>query len=187
VNLLVSFLFRDVPDRLHVVTQVVALAAVRVASGECGVDVEVKWPNDLLVGGEKVAGILAQAAPVDSTGTIPFVVVGIGCNIEWAPEGATSLSAHAGYRAIAPHDFLLAMLPHIDQLFAMNDDELHREYVNRLATIGSRVRAQMPGDVDIVGRALDVELDGRLVVLDECGVTHRIDTADVVHLRAVVD
>ena len=59
--------------------------------------------------------------------------------------------------------------------------------MKRLATVGSRVRAQMPGDVDIVGRALDVERDGRLVVLDECGVTHRIDTADVVHLRTVVD
>lgn len=187
VNLLVSFLFRDVPARLHAVTQVVALAAVQVARDECGVEVDMKWPNDLLVAGEKVAGILAQAAPADAAGGIPFVVVGIGCNIAWAPEGATSLSAHDGYRPIDPHRFLLAMLPHIDRLFGLNDDELHREYLARLATVGSRVRAQMPGDVDIVGRALDVELDGRLVVLDECGVTHRIDTADVVHLRTVID
>ncbi len=182
-----SFLLRDVPDRLHTVTQVIALAAASVAHEECGVEVELKWPNDLLINGEKVAGILAQAAPADSTGRIPFVVVGIGCNIGWAPDGATALSAHEGYRPIAPHQFLLAMLPHIDRLFALNDDELHREYVEHLATIGSRVRAQMPGDIDIVGRALDVERDGRLVVLDDCGVTHRIDTADVVHLRAVVD
>lgn len=187
LNLLVSFLFRDVPDRLHVVTRVVALAAVHVAADECGVRVDMKWPNDLLVDGEKVAGILAQAAPADASGRIPFVVVGIGCNIGWAPEGATSLSAHAGYTPITPHDFLSAMLPHIDRLFDMSEDDLHREYAERLATIGSRVRAQMPGDTDIVGRALDVEPDGRLVVLDECGVTHRIDTADVVHLRTVVD
>ena len=186
-NLLVSFLFRDVPERLHVVTQVVALAAVHTAREQCGIAVDLKWPNDLLVDGEKVAGILAQAAPVGSTGRIPFVVVGIGCNIGWAPEGATSLSAHKGYRSIDPHGFLLAMLPHIDRLFDAADDELHSEYVASLATIGSRVRAQMPGDIDIIGRALDVERDGRLVVLDECGVTHRIDTADVVHLRAVAD
>ena len=187
VNLLVSFLFRDVPDRLHVLTQVVALAAVYVARDECGVDVDMKWPNDLLIGGEKVAGILAQAAPADAAGVIPFVVVGIGCNIGWAPEGATSLSAHDGFRRVSPHGFLLAMLPHLDRLLATDGDELHREYTRHLATIGSRVRAQMPGDTDIVGRALDVERDGRLVVLDECGVTHRIDTADVVHLRAVTD
>jgi BirA family biotin operon repressor/biotin-[acetyl-CoA-carboxylase] ligase len=53
--------------------------------------------------------------------------------------------------------------------------------------VGTRVRAQMPDGNDIVGRAMDVERDGRLVVLDDCAVTHRIDTADVVHLRAVED
>jgi biotin-(acetyl-CoA carboxylase) ligase len=36
----------------------------------------------------------------------------------------------------------------------------------------------------VQGRAVDVERDGRLLVLDECGITHRIDTGDVIHLRA---
>ena len=49
------------------------------------------------------------------------------------------------------------------------------------------MRAELPHDQEIVGRATGVEVDGRLIVLDECGVTHRIDTADVVHLRPVVD
>ena len=52
----------------------------------------------------------------------------------------------------------------------------------RLATLGQRVRVELPGS-DVVGRALDVMPDGRLVVLDECGITHRFDTGDVVHLR----
>jgi hypothetical protein len=45
----------------------------------------------------------------------------------------------------------------------------------------------MPSGEDIIGRAMSVELDGRLIVLDDCAVTHRIDTADVVHLRAASD
>jgi BirA family biotin operon repressor/biotin-[acetyl-CoA-carboxylase] ligase len=69
----------------------------------------------------------------------------------------------------------------------MTDEQMNAEYVSQLATIGSRVRVEMPNGEDIVGRAMSVELDGRLVVLDECAVTHRIDTADVVHLRPASD
>lgn len=187
VNLLVSLLFREVPERLHVLTQVVALAAASVARDGCGVPVVLKWPNDLLVGTEKVAGILAQAAPAAPNGKIPFVVVGIGCNLGWAPEGAASLASCGWTRQLSPHDFLLQMLPEIDRLLALAETQLHDEYIAGLATVGTRVRAQMPDGNDIVGRAMDVERDGRLVVLDDCAVTHRIDTADVVHLRAVED
>ena len=183
VNLLVSILFREVPERVHVLTQVVALAARRVAAETCGVDVVLKWPNDLLIGTEKVAGILAQAAPVDGAGRIPFVVVGIGCNLAWAPEGAASLASAGWTNAVTPAQYLDAMLPEIDRLLVMDDERMHAEYLARLATVGSRVRVQMPAGEDIVGRAMSVEPDGRLVVLDECAVTHRIDTADVVHLR----
>jgi BirA family biotin operon repressor/biotin-[acetyl-CoA-carboxylase] ligase len=79
------------------------------------------------------------------------------------------------------------MLPVIDRLLAMSDEEMNAEYVANLATVGSRVRVEMPSGEDIIGRAMSVELDGRLVVLDECAVTHRIDTADVVHLRPASD
>lgn len=186
VNLLVSLLFRDVPSRLHVLTQVVALAATQVARG-CGVPAVLKWPNDILVGTQKLAGILAQAAPVGPDGKIPFVVVGIGCNLGWAPPDAASLASSGWTHEITPNEFLHAMLPEIDRLLALTDEEMNTEYVSQLATIGSRVRVEMPNGEDIVGRAMSVELDGRLVVLDECAVTHRIDTADVVHLRPASD
>ncbi len=186
VNLLVSMLFREVPSRLHVLTQVVALAATQVAR-DCGVDAVLKWPNDILVGTQKLAGILAQAAPVGPDGKIPFVVVGIGCNLGWAPPEAVSLASSGWTREVSPDEFLHAMLPEIDRLLAMNDEAMNAEYVANLATVGSRVRVEMPSGEDIIGRAMSVELDGRLVVLDDCAVTHRIDTADVVHLRPASD
>lgn len=186
-NLLVSLLFRPVPARPHVLTQVVALAAVAVSAELCDVAIDLKWPNDLLIQGSKVAGILAQAAPAGPDGVVPFVVVGIGLNLGWAPAEATSLSASGWSRVVTPHEFLLAMLPHIDRYMSLTDDDLHAEYVSRVATVGTRVRAQMPDGNDIVGRAVDVERDGRLVVLDDCAVTHRIDTADVVHLRPATE
>jgi BirA family transcriptional regulator, biotin operon repressor / biotin---[acetyl-CoA-carboxylase] ligase len=186
-NLLVSMLFRQVPAHTHVLTQAVALAAACVARDTCGVDVVMKWPNDLLVQNEKVAGILAQAGPLDARGVPAFVVVGIGLNLEWAPPGATSLAAHGWTRPITPDEFLILMLPFVDELLALPLDEMHERYVAALGTVGMRVRAELPHDNQIVGRATGVEVDGRLIVLDDCGVTHRIDTADVVHLRPVVD
>ena len=186
-NLLVSMLFRQVPAHTHVLTQAVALAAARVARENCGVDVVMKWPNDLLVHNEKVAGILAQAGPLNAQGVPEFVVVGIGLNLEWAPPGATSLAASGWTRAVTPDEFLLAMLPCIDELLALPLEMMHERYVAELGTVGMRVRAELPHDKEVVGHAVGVEPDGRLLVIDECGVTHRIDTADVVHLRPVVD
>jgi len=187
VNVLVSLLFRQIPTRPHVLTQVVALAATTVCRTMCGVAADLKWPNDILVGSEKLAGILAQAAPVDDSGRIPFVVVGIGINLGWAPPGATCLADQGWSRVVSPDEFVRAMLPEIDRLLACDEDQLHAEYVSNLSTVGQQVRAEMPSGVDIVGRAIDVEKDGRLVILDECAITHRIDTADVVHLRAIAN
>ena len=65
----------------------------------------------------------------------------------------------------------------------LDAEAMHAAYRGGLATLGTLVRAEMPAGEDITGRAVDVERDGRLVVIDECAVTHRIDTADVVHLR----
>ncbi len=181
-NLLVSFLFRDVPGDPHVLTQAVAMAARDVVRGH-GVDAVMKWPNDLLVGTRKIAGVLAQAGPTGRVPRPPFVVVGIGVNIAAAPEGAASLANSGCPAPPSPHGFLLAMLPVLDTLLALDADAMHAAYRGGLATLGTRVRADLPGGTDVSGRAVDVERDGRLVVIDDCAVTHRIDTADVVHLR----
>jgi BirA family biotin operon repressor/biotin-[acetyl-CoA-carboxylase] ligase len=168
-NLLASILFRDVPEHPHQLTQRVGLAAARACSELAGVSPVLKWPNDLLLDGRKLAGILAQAG---GTGT-EYVVVGIGLNVGWAPEEAARLGD--GYD---PLDVLHAMLVAFDDL----PDDITDTYRASLATIGQSVRVELSAS-EVVGRALDVLPDGRLVVLDECGVTHRFDTGDIVHLR----
>jgi BirA family biotin operon repressor/biotin-[acetyl-CoA-carboxylase] ligase len=168
-NLLVSMLFRDVPEHPHELTQRVALAASQACSEVAGVSPVLKWPNDLLLDGRKLAGVLAQAG---GTGT-EYVVVGIGLNIGWAPDGAVRLGD--GYD---PGDVLDAMLAAYDAL----PDDITEIYRASLATIGQSVRVELSGS-DVVGRAMDVLPDGRLVVLDECGITHRFDAGDIVHLR----
>ncbi|MEO6122354.1 MAG: biotin--[acetyl-CoA-carboxylase] ligase [Ilumatobacteraceae bacterium] len=174
VNLLVSLLLRDVPVYPHEITQRVALAAVRAAREIAQVDAVLKWPNDLLVDGAKLAGVLAQAA---SSADGMFVVVGIGINIGWAPTGASRLGD-----GIEPAEVLRAMLVAFDDLPAAISD-LYRQH---LATIGEQVRAELAEGRFITGRAIGVESDGRLLVLDDCAITHRIDTGDVIHLRPAV-
>jgi len=172
-NLLVSLLFRDVPDHPHELTQRVALAAVKACNEIAGVVPALKWPNDLLLDGLKLAGVLAQSGGSRANRLPEYVVVGIGLNVGWAPDGAARLGD--GYR---PMDVLDEMLRAYDQL-PPDVTELYRA---ALATIGQSVRVELPGSV-VLGRALDVLPDGRLVVLDGCGITHCFDTGDVVHLR----
>ncbi len=168
-NLLVSLLFREVPDQPHELTRRVAMAAVAACQSIAGVTPTLKWPNDLLLGGRKLAGVLAQAG-----GSGPdYVVVGIGVNVRWAPDDAARLG-----QEYDPVDVLDAMLRAYDELPA----DISGPYRAALSTLGQSVRVEL-ADSTVEGRALDVLADGRLVVLDECGITHRFDTGDVVHLR----
>ena len=169
-NLLVSLLFTDVPHVPHVLTQRVGVAAVVAARRHAGVEARLKWPNDLLVDDRKLAGVLAQSTFVDGR---QCVVVGIGINVGWAPDGAARLG-----EGIDPLDVLAEMLAAHDEL----PDDIAPTYRAHLGTLGRAVRVELADGV-VEGRAIDVETDGRLVVLDECGISHRIDTGDVVHLR----
>ena len=170
-NLLVSLLFTDVTGVPHVLTQRVGVAAAIACERVAGVRPVLKWPNDLLVTNRKLAGVLAQVA---FSGDRQAVVVGIGVNVGWAPDDAARLGD-----GIDPLDLLDALLRAYDEL----PDDIGPEYRTRLGTIGRTVRVELPDDAVIIGRALDVEPDGQLVVLDERGITHRIGVGDVVHLR----
>ena len=163
-------LFRTVPRHLHELTQRVALAAVAACREVAGVDAALKWPNDVLVDGRKLAGVLAQAGGGARVG---FVVVGIGLNVRWAPPDAALLGA-----AFDPESVLAALLAAYDAL----PTDITQMYRTNLATLGTQVRV-IQANGETVGRALDVDPDGRLVVLDDCGITHRFDTGDVVHVR----
>lgn len=167
-NLLVSILFRSAPDDPGELTRRVGLAAIDAVGSVTDVSAVLKWPNDVLVDGAKLAGILAQR------GAGGEVVVGLGLNVGWAPEGAARLGDD-----VRPADVLRALLAAYDQLPADIDDR----YRAALSTLRRRVRVELPGGVELVGSAVDVDREGRLVVIDECAITHRLSVGDVVHLR----
>ena len=194
VNLLVSLLLRGVPRHPHTLTHAVALAAAAASetvtsTAGAKVKVEVKWPNDLLVDGKKLAGILSAAGPVtavindfESYAAPEFVVVGLGLNIGWAPDGAVCLQQFAE-QDIERDAVLAALLDSLERLLAMTPTQLHERYRTKLSTLRREVRIELPSGDFIEGRALDVEPDGRLIVLDSRGVTQRLDIGDIIHLR----
>ena len=174
-NLLVSLLFRALPEHPHELTQRVALAAVDAAGAVAGVRAGLKWPNDLLLGGAKLAGVLAEAGATG--GKLDHVVVGIGINVGWAPDGAAKLD-DGGKGPLDPLDVLHALLVAFDALPV----DVYDRYRSSLVTLGHTVRVQRTTDV-LEGRAIDVGRDGRLALLDSRGITHHLDTGDIVHLR----
>ena len=154
------------------------------------VPAELQWPNDVLVGGRKVAGILAEVATVSPD---PAVVVGVGLNVSLAedelpvPE-ATSLALENA--AVRDRDTLVrALLRELADRWQQWHDadwdvtELAAAYRERCVTLGARVRAVLPGDREIVGVAVDIDGDGRLVVRGADGVDTAVAAGDITHLR----
>jgi BirA family biotin operon repressor/biotin-[acetyl-CoA-carboxylase] ligase len=166
-NLLASIVFVDVPDQPSELTRAVGIAAVDAVAAVTGQQARLKWPNDVLLDGRKLAGILAQRSPSGP------VVVGIGLNVGWAPEGAACLGT-----GIDP----IAILTELLRALGAASIDRQARYRDLLDTLGREVRVEMPSG-DLVGRAVDVDAEGRLTVIDACAITHHIDAGDVVHLR----
>jgi BirA family biotin operon repressor/biotin-[acetyl-CoA-carboxylase] ligase len=180
-NLLVSLVVAPIPAVAAEVTHRVGLAAVaavrRFVRPEVVRSVGLKWPNDVLLEERKLAGILAQRVPDRDA-----VVVGLGLNVGWSPEGAAAVGAHSGAGHLEPARVLHAVLEELDALPA----DTHDLYVEHLLTIGRSVRVELPGDsAPLVGRAVGVDDSGRLMVLDAVGERHHLDVGDVVHVRAL--
>lgn len=177
-NLLASIYFARVPARPAEITQRVGLAivaAVEATAGRPIVTVALKWPNDVLAGDAKLAGVLAQRAA-----GVPGVVVGFGVNVGWAPPGAARLDDLVDANPARPPDVLAEILRCLDALPGV----VAGAYRARLATLGRDVRVLLPGGGELVGRATDVTPDGALVVTGDDGREHRFEAGDVVHLRA---
>lgn len=185
-NVLASVLLRPTRpvDRWFHSTLALGLAVVG-ACRSVGLDVSLKWPNDVLVRDAKLAGILAEA---DGRGAL---VIGLGCNVGWPlgdeMPGATSLAAHGV--ECSPADFLDLVLDRFDD----TTPDLLERYRSCCATIGRRVHVDLPNGDAVDGLATGVDDDGLLVVqvaneLTSAGapalVTRRYAVGDVVHARA---
>ncbi len=184
--LLLSVLLRPqiAPDQLHRLTVAGALAMAEAVEAVCGLRPTLKWPNDLLVGERKLAGVLAEA-DIDGP-VVKAVVVGIGINVSWDdfPSDlagiATSCSTEVG-RPVSRLDVLDAFLRRASVRFA-DLDAAFVEYRIRLATIGRAVRVELASG-SLHGLAVDIKPDGTLLVETATEGVVEVTAGDVVHLR----
>ncbi len=165
-----------------------AMAIVAAVRRRAGLAAELKWPNDVLVGDRKLAGVLAEVAG-------PAVVVGAGINVGSVPAGlagVTSLRlAGAAPSGCDREELLAAVLdefaPLIDrwQAVAGDVDEagLRAEYLARCATIGQRVTVHLPDGIRVTGTAVDVTGAGTIVIEADGRRRRRFAAGDVEHLR----
>jgi BirA family biotin operon repressor/biotin-[acetyl-CoA-carboxylase] ligase len=196
-----SFLLRPaaipVPRQgwLPLLAGVAVAAAVR---GVTGADATLKWPNDVLARGGKLAGILAEA-------TGDAVVIGIGLNVstgpdELPPPGPGGLPATSlrilGVRQLAREPLLTGILLSFERRYTAwraargHPAELREEYKSLCETLNRQVRVERPGGQVLSGEAVDVDSDGRLLVLMSsagAAVAGRavvpVAAGDVVHVR----
>ncbi len=182
--LLASFRLPADAGEAGLLVQSLGAAARAAADALCVAEIRAKWPNDLVVGeGDvtgKLAGVLAEFVP----STPSCVIVGIGMNIVPIKRiaGAISIVECGGP---GDRDRVLAALLREFAARRENPDDVVAELRRHSATIGSRVRVELPAGGELRGRAVDLEIGGRLVVEDDTGRRHVIDAGDIVHLRSV--
>lgn len=153
---------------------------VREAARRLGVEAELKWPNDVLVGGLKLCGILAERVADQA-------VLGIGINLlqnrEQLLDTATSLAVEGS--PVDPRGFVADLIATVEgqlQRWREGDPGLLPDYRRACASIGIRVQVQLPGGSAVEGVGADVDDQGRLVV--RSGSSERaFAVGDVVHLR----
>jgi BirA family biotin operon repressor/biotin-[acetyl-CoA-carboxylase] ligase len=154
-------------------------------------DVTLKWPNDVLIDGYKVCGILCELLP-DGTG----IIIGAGLNLSLDEHDLPTLNSTSlllvTRTAPDPDAVLAAYLHELSTLYSAftnaDGDAITsglRAAVQELCgTIGSVVRVELPGGTDLVGTATGIDAEGRLIVVNQAdGAERSVAAGDVTHLR----
>ena len=191
-NLYFSLLLRPALAPAHA-PQITLMAAVALADTIASFVADrptIKWPNDILLQGKKLAGILTESS-CDAK-RIEFVILGIGVNLNFPRERmpetirdrATSL-LEAGGQGVSRENFLRRLIQDLDRCYGTLEDfgfaAIAPRWEAYFALRGRRVRVEMVDEV-ISGTATGIDGDGALLLEAEDGVLHRVLAGDVIPL-----
>jgi BirA family biotin operon repressor/biotin-[acetyl-CoA-carboxylase] ligase len=188
-NLYCSIILRptSLPVNAPLITLTAAVALADAVGSFSPVAPAIKWPNDILAGGRKLAGVLTEA--VSDSRKIEFVIVGIGVNVNFALESmppeirerATSLSVLTG-RSVSREALLRRLIQDLDRCYGILEENgfaaIRPRWDARFGLRGQRVRVETT-DQTITGRAIGIEPDGALLI-EAPGGTQRILAGDVI-------
>lgn len=179
-SVLVSIVLPGPPPGAHVGSLIAGVAVAR-ALDRCGAaGARLKWPNDVLLGGRKVAGILTQVA----SGARGALVAGIGLNVSQDEAGLGPLRPAATSLALEGVtadrlDVLALLVEELDRAFAAEPDAVLAEWRSRSDVLGRQVRVERAGEPAILGVAAGLDPDGALRVETAYGL-ERILAGEVV-------
>lgn len=192
INLYLSFILRPHLPPIHA-PQITLMAAVALAdtiASFTSIPPAIKWPNDILLGGKKLAGILCESSCASDR--IEFVILGIGINLnypnELMPESirnrATSLLV-VNREFINRETFASRLIQDLDRCYGELEElgfsAIASRWEGRFGWRGKKVKVEVFDQV-VVGTAAGIDRDGALIVLDERGVPHRVIAGDVTGL-----
>jgi BirA family biotin operon repressor/biotin-[acetyl-CoA-carboxylase] ligase len=173
------------PDRWTWLPLAAGVATADALAGLGATDVVLKWPNDVLAHGGKVAGLLAERV---DTALGPALVLGVGVNLraDGLPPQGVALEQVAPATRVDAAAAAAAVLVHLDRVVRGwehgQDEHLRSRYRSLCSTLGALVQVALPGGQVREGRAVDVDDDGRLV-LAVGGNRLALSAGDVVHVR----
>ncbi|MBI3072630.1 MAG: biotin--[acetyl-CoA-carboxylase] ligase [Deltaproteobacteria bacterium] len=182
VNLYASLLVREAlsPDLAHRPMMATAIAALETVRGAGVANARIKWPNDVVVGGRKLAGILAESSVAG--GRVEWVVVGVGLNVNWLDiptdlKGvASSLAIEIG-RALALDDVRAQLMSAWERALDVADP--YDEWCAGSLPVGERVTVHA-GDRVVVGRIAGYDHSGALILERDDGACETLSAGDLV-------
>lgn len=175
------------PHKAPQITFALAVGMVRAIFKASGIKAQIKWPNDILINGRKVAGILTElSAEIER---VNYIVFGIGLNVnqnfnnfpEELRNKAISLKIASG-QLLPRVEVLKAMLEELEKVYneylKFGFDYILEEWKLKSNTLGKEVQILM-SDSTLEGTAIDVDKDGFLIIRDKKNILHRIIAGDV--------
>jgi BirA family biotin operon repressor/biotin-[acetyl-CoA-carboxylase] ligase len=192
-NLYLSFILRPKlpPRQAPQITLAAAVALVETVGSLLSRPPAIKWPNDILFDGKKLAGILTEAA-CDAE-RVEYVILGIGLNVNYRvdamPEGlrhrATSIADLIG-RNVSRESVLVRLIQDLDRCYGELEESgfeaLRPRWEAHFALRGRRVQVDLGGQT-VIGRAQGIDREGALIIEDEQGQRRSIVAGDVIPLE----
>lgn len=177
------------PEQLHFahVTAVTAFAAVAVCEAleaVTGQSPEIKWVNDILIDGKKVCGILTEAVTDFESGSLGWIVLGIGINVQAQPKdfppALREIAVSVGSGVPSLRNRLAAAI--IDRVLGLptppQEAALFQRYQTRLRMLGKSVTVKQ-GDTSYPARAVGLDDAGHLIVQTADGVQRILSSGEV--------
>lgn len=175
------------PNTVSQLTLLSAVALCEAIKKTCGVQLFIKWPNDLLVGNKKLAGILTEmSAEMDR---VRFVVIGFGINVNTPvnllPSTATSLKNEI-HLSVSRVELLQEILRSLEKWYEVLQAQGFARIIERWKeysiTLGRRVRVEGIRE-HMEGEAIDVDQEGSLIIRSDSGIKFKRMAGDVVFVR----